>query len=131
MSETINAAVQVKELQRDYQASIDNLRQQYFLMSEATDKHSFLQDNEYIKYDLLELQELLVKGGYIDPEEANSFLSNESFDSRMQRASDVFYDYVQNYAPELLSPQHNSFFEAVTKKSLASSGKETDYLKED
>jgi hypothetical protein len=41
-------------------------------MSEATDKHTFLQDNQYIKYDLLELQELLVKGGYMEPEEAAS-----------------------------------------------------------
>lgn len=33
----------------------------------------------------------------------------------MQRASDVFYDYVVNYAPELISPQYNSFFEAASK----------------
>lgn len=106
MGEVINAALQVKDLQRDYQASIDNLRQQYFLMGEAGDKHVFLQENRYIKYDLLELQELLVKGGYIEPEEAAqwSSLVSEPFDQRMQRASDVFYDYVVNYAPELLSP---------------------------
>lgn len=55
MSQIINAAVSVKELQKDYQASIDNLRQQYFMMSEAADKHQFLQENNYIKYDLLEL----------------------------------------------------------------------------
>jgi hypothetical protein len=73
-------------------------------MSEAADKHAFLMENEYIKYDLLELQELLVKGGYIEPEEAVSALANEPFDQRMQRAADVFYDYVLNYAPELLSP---------------------------
>lgn len=75
-------------------------------MSEATDKHTFLQENQYIKYDLLELQELLVKGGYLDPEEATAVmaLSKEPFDQRMSRAADVFYDYVINYAPELLSP---------------------------
>jgi hypothetical protein len=31
----------------------------------------------------------------------------------MQRAADVFYDYVVNYAPELLSPQHNTFYETA------------------
>ena len=72
----------MKELQKEHQSSIDNLRQQYFLMSEATDKHTFLQENQYIKYDLLELQELLVKGGYIEPEETSA-LSQEPFDSRM------------------------------------------------
>ena len=42
MADIINSAVQVKELQKEYQSSIDNLRQQYFKMSEATDKHNFL-----------------------------------------------------------------------------------------
>ena len=60
MNEVINSAIQVKELQKDHQASIDNLRQQYFMMQEAADKYQFLQENQYIKYDLLELQELLV-----------------------------------------------------------------------
>jgi len=115
MNDIINAAVQVKEFQQEYQASIDNLRNQYFQMSEATDKHAFLQENEYIKYDLLELQELLVKGGYVEPDEALSVMTNEPFDQRMQRASDIFYDYVVNYAPELISPQYNSFFEAASK----------------
>jgi hypothetical protein len=50
-------------------------------MSEAADKHNFLVENQYIKYDLLELQELLVKGGYLEPEEAAaSVLSQEPFD---------------------------------------------------
>jgi hypothetical protein len=47
----------------------------------------------------------------------------------MQRASDVFYDYVVNYAPELLSPQHNSFYEAATKNQTEKSAK--NYLEED
>jgi hypothetical protein len=84
-------------------------------MSEASDKHAFLLENDYIKYDMLELQELLVKGGYIEPDEAVSALASEPFDQRMQRASDIFYDYVVNYAPELISPQYNSFFEAASK----------------
>lgn len=42
MADIINAAVQVKELQKEYQSSIDNLRQQYFKMAEAADKHNFL-----------------------------------------------------------------------------------------
>ena len=42
MADIINSAVQVKELQKEYQSSIDNLRQQYFKMSEAADKFNFL-----------------------------------------------------------------------------------------
>jgi hypothetical protein len=29
-----------------------------------------LKENKYLYYDMLELQELLVKGGYLDPDEA-------------------------------------------------------------
>lgn len=56
-------------------------------MQEALDKHAFLQENEYIRYDVLELQEMLVKGGYLDPDEANKALSKESFDRKMERAA--------------------------------------------
>jgi len=37
---------------------------------DATDKNAFLQENKFIYYDIQELQELLVKGGYLEPEEA-------------------------------------------------------------
>lgn len=64
------------------------------MMLEAADKYQFIQENKYILYDLLELQEMLVKGGYLNPDEATKHLAAESFDSRMNRASEVFYDYV-------------------------------------
>ena len=50
----------------------------------------------------------------MEPEEAaSSILSQEPFDQRMQRAADVFYDYVVNYAPEMLSPQHTTFYDTA------------------
>jgi hypothetical protein len=55
-------------------------------------------------YDILELQELLVKGGYLNPEEALEG-ADESIDVQMQRASEVFHDIVLQHSPELLSPQ--------------------------
>jgi hypothetical protein len=39
---------------------------------EANDKHVFIKENKYLQLDLLELQELLVKAGYVDSEEALS-----------------------------------------------------------
>ena len=57
------------------QASIDSLRQQYFMLQEAGDKHAFMEENRFIRYEMLELQELLVRAGYIDPEEAEKFSS--------------------------------------------------------
>ena len=56
---------------------------------------------------------MLVKSGYLDADEALQHLANESFDSKMQRATQVFYDYVVNYAPEVLSPQHEEFYQAA------------------
>lgn len=47
---------------------------------------------------------MLVKSGYLNPEEALQHLGRESFESKMDRASQVFYDYVINYAPEVISP---------------------------
>lgn len=41
-------------------------------MQQAADKHEFLVANQYIKYDLLELQEMLVLGGYLDPTEVGT-----------------------------------------------------------
>jgi hypothetical protein len=49
----------------------------------------------------------------------------------MNRAADVFYDYVLNYAPELLSPQHNKFYEAALKSLPKKQGADKNYLKED
>lgn len=47
---------------------------------------------------------MLVNGGYMDPAEIEENVQNEPFEQRMKRASSVFYDYVLNYSPELLSP---------------------------
>lgn len=57
------------------QASIDSLRSQFFKLQEAQDKHTFLQENKHIHYDMLELQELLVRGGFLEPQEADKMSS--------------------------------------------------------
>jgi hypothetical protein len=54
---------------------------------QAGDKHEFIKENKYIYYNLLELQELLVKGGYINPEEAFEMNEKQPYDIRMERAS--------------------------------------------
>lgn len=66
----VQAAKEVKDLQQEQQASIEALRRQFYALQAAANKHEFLQQNKYITYDLLELQELLVKGGYLSPTEA-------------------------------------------------------------
>lgn len=75
MKSTIDAAIKVKEMQKDLAASLENIRQQYFKLLEASDKHAFIQENEYLRYDVLELQEMLVKAGYLGPEEALKHLA--------------------------------------------------------
>lgn len=104
MAQLISAANEVRDLQVDQQAAIETLRGQYFKLQEASDKHNFLKENKYIEYDLLELQELLVKGGYLNPEEALLGKNESDFDSRMERASQVFYDLVLTFNPEFISP---------------------------
>lgn len=70
---------------------------------EATDKHQFLKDNKYILLDLYEIEELMVKSGYITPEEAYSVNSEKTYGLRMNRAADIFYEYISEHAPEMMS----------------------------
>ena len=71
---------------------------QFFKLQNASSKHDFLQENQYIKYDLLELQELMVKAGYIQPDEVRlgnvdkTIFNDESrvTELGMQRATDVY-----------------------------------------
>lgn len=44
---------------------------------------------------MLELQEMLVRGGYLDPNEALLGIS-EKIEHRMERATELFYDLVVN-----------------------------------
>lgn len=104
MNELITTTSRLKTVQADMQASIDSLRQQYFKLQEAKDKYQFLDENKYIRLEMLELEELLVKGGYIDPDEALIAKSDQSFETRMDRASKIFYEYVSAYSPEMMSP---------------------------
>jgi hypothetical protein len=69
MTLLIEAAKEVHELQVNKTSSIDALRTQYFKLEAALVKHEFLEENQYIKYSVLELQELLVRGGYLQPSE--------------------------------------------------------------
>jgi hypothetical protein len=64
---------------------------------------------------MLELQELLVVGGFITPTEA--LTTSKMVDKhRMKRAVAVFYDFVLNSHNELLSPQYDQIHEAITPK---------------
>lgn len=130
MAQLISSCNQVKDMQIGMEASIDSLRQQYFKLSEAHDKHQFLAENKSIHYDMLELQELLVRAGYVEPEEAEKFSASQPYDARMDRAAKIFYEYCQSYAPELISPQYDQFYEAA-KESVDSSKLKTEALKLD
>jgi len=87
MARVINASNTVQDVSKDFQASIDSLRQQYFKLMEAQDKHAFMKENKYIYFDLLELQSLLVQGGYLNPEEAEQFNASQPHEVRMERAA--------------------------------------------
>ena len=109
----IEAAEEVKDMQQEMQAAVRNVRDQYARLKEAHDKHEFLQDNEYIQLDLLELQEMLIKAGYLSPEEKS--LSNELSRGAlgMDAAVEVFYNVILNNHPESISPQYEDFYNAT------------------
>ena len=113
MGQLVEAANSLRSLQVDMQASIDSMRQQYFKIQEAADKHKFLEENKFVRLELLELQEKLVKAGYLEPEETQKISSSMPYDVRMERASRIFYEYVSDFAPELLSQQYEDFAKAA------------------
>ena len=63
-----------------------------------------MEENKFIRLELLELQHQLVDAGYLDPDEAELTNSAMPHEVRMERACKIFYDYCQNYAPDMLSP---------------------------
>lgn len=121
MKRVLDSAAELKNVQEDLQSTIDSMRSQYFRLMEAKDKNKFMEDNKYIKYELLELEELLVQSGFIDPDEAVGSLADQAFPMRMERASKIFYDYVSAYSPEMMSPQYQPFIEAATKPKNSAS----------
>lgn len=89
MGKLIDQVKEIRGLAEEQQAAISSLRDQFFKLKDAQDKHAFLQANKYLRFDMLELQELLVKGGYIDAQEALT-TGPKSKNERMARAVDVF-----------------------------------------
>lgn len=55
MGKLIAAASTVNDLNVNVQASIDSLRQQYFKLQEVSDKHDWMNENKFIRLELLEL----------------------------------------------------------------------------
>ena len=92
---------------------------------EANDKHKFMEENKFIRLELLELQDQLVNAGYLDPDEAERSNVAIPYDVRMERASKIFYDYCQSYAPEMMSPQYDQFYKAG-QDSVAASPMDTE-----
>ena len=52
-----------------------------------------MDENKFIRLELLELQDQLVSAGYLNPDEAEKTVSNIPYEVRMERASQIFYDY--------------------------------------
>jgi hypothetical protein len=53
---------------------------------------------------------MFVKAGYLEPEEVQKYSSELPYSDRMERASRIFYNHVQNYSPDFMSPQYEGFF---------------------
>jgi hypothetical protein len=100
-------------MQKEMDAAVRSVRTQYQRLREAHDQHAFLQEHKYIHLDMMELQEMLIKAGYLQPDEV---VVNEQVQVGalgMDAAVEVFYDLVLNYHPEVLSPQYDDFYDAV------------------
>lgn len=75
---------------------------------------------------MLELQELLIKAGYLHPDEQP--LKDVEHVGHvgtlgMDAAVEVFYDMVLNFYPNALSPQYDLFYDAAVNSSPKSAEK--------
>lgn len=130
MTRIIAAGREAKTLQKEFAESIETVRSQYSKMSETFDQLEFLQENKYIKYDLLELEEKMVDAGLLEPDEATgrSPIEEKSLTDRMKRATEVFYDITKDYYPEMVPNTDRLFeklYESEDKESISLKTKET------
>ena len=116
MGNIVSAVRETKEIQKEMAEAIEAVRSQYSKMSAAFDSNEVLQENPYIKYDLLELQERLVEAGLMHPDEATGRHSLEDmpFATKMNRATEVFYELTQDYYPEM-GPVTEDLFGKIIK----------------
>ena len=61
----------------------------------------------------------MVRAGYLNPEEAEQINSSQPYDVRMDRAAQIFYEYCQDYAPELVAYQYEDFNKAAKQSKDA------------
>ena len=71
---------------------------------------------------MLELQELLVKAGYVDDYEAQNGQGTR-LEQRMQKAVEVFYEYILNQNSEFISPQTSDLVYAAVPAHEGSQSK--------
>ena len=94
-------------MQVEMEAAVRNVRNQFAKMKTAVDQHKFLKENKYIYLDLLELQEMLIKAGFLQPEEIFVSEDVQIGTLGMDAAVEVFYDFVLNFYPTAISPQYD------------------------
>lgn len=96
------------EMQSDLANAIEQIRYQYLKIASKIEEEEFLFENFYIARDVLKLEEILVEAGLLRPEEAKKKfdLIDDPMDKRIDRATGIFYDIVQDYYPELVSPDY-------------------------
>lgn len=68
MKSLINVTEENTQLQEEVALSLSAVRDQYNILINCWNSYEFIQKNDYIKYDLMELQELVVKGGLLHPD---------------------------------------------------------------
>jgi len=111
----IGSIKEVKGHQEDIAEAVFNVRDSYFRLKQGFDKYKegLVQEEDELKYGLLELENLLVNAGLLDPRE---IYTEEAQDMRIKRAMNLFDDICIIFQPELFSPKHTKYIETVEKQ---------------
>lgn len=86
---------------------IQEARKQYKEMKLAYEKNrNYLKNKPTILRDLLQLEDLLINAGLLEPRETKTDILID-YKEQKQILQDVLYSQVSDYFPQLLSPQYD------------------------
>lgn len=94
MSRITELSIDSSETQVEIALAVTTVREQFAKIKTAVNQHEFLQENLYIKWELLDLEELLIKAGLLEPRDLEGQSNDKEFNEKMEDATKVFYDVV-------------------------------------
>lgn len=104
-----------KNFQMRFVSALTNLRAYYYNILEHVNEKDILTNNPEIRLMVVELQELLVQAGLVDPLEFTSIKNFETMEARMKGAENIFTTLANEVFPGLRSDSIDAYADVITR----------------